>query len=117
MPALEQLVLMAPLAKESVFQPRKVSVTPLQTKWLPFLKAAVELVGDAVKSPLHGRGGGTRSISHVLISSLPRDVKSVNVTAKKTFQRTWFMCLPLPHVLSVDLEFVPTGCVRLSVCF
>lgn len=57
MPALEQLVLMAPLAKEAVFQPRKVSVLLLQTEWLLFLKAAVELVGDVVKSVLHGRRG------------------------------------------------------------
>lgn len=48
MPALEQLVLMAPLAKESVFQPRKVGVSLLQTKWLPFLSAAVEVVGAGV---------------------------------------------------------------------
>lgn len=112
MPALEQLVLMAPLAKESAFQPRKVSVSLFQTKRLPCVSAAVEVVGAGLCGERRGY-----EISCVLISSSPRDVKSVNVTAKKNIQRTWFRCLPLPHVLSFDVEFVPTGCARVSVCF
>lgn len=56
-------------------------------------------------------------ISCVFVSSFLRGVKSVNVTAKINIQRAWFLCLPLPHVLSVDLEFVPTGRARVSICF
>lgn len=57
------------------------------------------------------------SISCVLTSSFRRGVKSVNLMAKINIQRAWFLCLPLPRVLSVDLEFVPTGSARVPLCF
>lgn len=49
MAALEQLVLMAPLAKESVFQPRKVSVFLLLSGYLSS-NTVIELVGITVRS-------------------------------------------------------------------
>lgn len=57
------------------------------------------------------------TVSSVLIISSFSSERSVKVTAKVNIQRAWFLCLPLPHVLSVDLEFVLTGCARVSVCF
>lgn len=53
----------------------------------------------------------------VLTSFLLRGVKSVDVIAKVNIQRAWCLCLPLPHVLFVDLKFVPTGCAGVSLCF
>lgn len=65
--ALEQLVLMAPLEKESVFQPRKVSVSLFQTKWLLFLRCCYGVAGQCCEIWTFLGEEGTMSVSFVLM--------------------------------------------------
>ena len=51
------------------------------------------------------------------VCSFPSDVKSVNVTAKVNLKRACFLCLPLPHVLSVTYSLSQQGMLEYLSAF